>query len=68
MAIYLYYKDDNHKITLWEKTDTYCIVQEYHNGKRSKKAKSVIKYYNEKPYIICKGHRYYLDDFIKCEL
>lgn len=68
MVLYTYYKDDNHKITIWSMTEDTCVVQEYSNGKKSKKATAKIKYYNDKPYVICKGHRYYLDKFIKFDI
>jgi hypothetical protein len=68
MVIYAYYKNDNHKITIWSMTEDTCVVQEYRDGVKSKKATAKIKYYNDKPYIICKGHRYYLADFIKFDL
>lgn len=65
MRLFVYYKDNdiNRKITIWEKTTDACIVQEYENGKKSKKATAKIKYLNGKAFITCKGHRYYLNEF-----
>lgn len=65
MRLYVYYPDNDisRKITIWDKTKDACIVQETDNGKKSRKSKALIKYYNGKPYIKCKGHRYYLDNF-----
>lgn len=50
-------------IKIWSKSQDTCIVQEYKDGEKSKKATSKIKEYNGKPYITCKGHRHYLEDF-----
>ena len=65
MVVFVYYKNNDigQKITIWNKTKDTCTVQEYDFGKKSKKAVAKIKYYNGKPFITCKGHRYYLDDF-----
>ena len=69
MTIYVHYiVNPDYKITIWDKTDTVCVVQSYNYGKKTKKAKSTIKEYNGKNYIICDGHRYYLDEFIKVEI
>lgn len=61
--MYSYYINDSHKIWLWSKTKDACVVQEFKNGNKSKKATAKIKYYNNEPYIMCKGHRYYLKNF-----
>ena len=69
MTIYVHYiKEPDVKITIWSKQSDICVVQEYNFGKKTKKSKSKIKYYNDKPYIMCNGHRYYLDRFIKVEI
>ena len=64
-----YINDDiNTKITIWNRTKDDCIVQETIYGKKSRKSKAKIKYYNDKPYINCKGHRYYLGYFKEVNL
>ena len=68
LELYVTYPAEYKTVTIWGKTKEACIVQEWNNGKKSKKAVAKIKYYNNKPYITCKGHRYYLDTFIKIEL
>lgn len=68
MTLFVYYINDTANIKIWERTKDTCIVQEFKNGDKSKKATAKIKYYNGKPYIICKGHRYYLDGFKPVEI
>ena len=68
MVLLVYHKDANTNIKIWDRTKDTCIVQEFKNGDKSKKATPKIKYYNDKPFVICKGHRYYLDDFTKIEI
>ena len=70
MMLYVYYLDNGFKdkITLTNLTKDTCIVQKLENCKKSKKATAKIKYYNDKPYITCKGKRYYLDKFTEIEI
>lgn len=68
MTIYVYVVDNTTNIKIWDKTDDACIVQEFKNGDKSKKATAKIKTYNGRRYIMCKGHRYYLDRFAKIEI
>lgn len=70
MSIYVYYKENapDFKITIWDKKEDTCVVQEYNNGKKSRKSISKIREYNGRRYVMCCGHRYYLDRFAKIEL
>lgn len=60
--------DSCSNIKIWNVTETTCVVQEFKNGDKSKKATAKIKYYNDRPYITCKGHRYYLEEFEEVEI
>lgn len=55
-------------IKIWSCTKDTCIVQEFKNGDKSKKANVKIKYYNDKPYVMCKGHRHYISEFVEIEI
>jgi hypothetical protein len=60
--------DSYTNIKIWNVTEATCVVQEFKNGDKSKKATAKIKYYNDRPYITCKGHRYYLEEFEEVEI
>lgn len=68
MTLFVYHIDNETNIKIWSRTKDTCIVQEFKNGERSKKATAKIQYYNDKAFIRCKGHRYYLDKFTEVEI
>lgn len=68
MILHVLQLDTNNTIKLWDLTKEDAIAQEFKNGYKSKKSKCKIHYYNEKPFIKCCGHRYYIEQFTKVEL
>ena len=68
MIFYILNLDTNSKIQLWNVTDTDVVAQKFENGNKSRKSKCKIRYYNGKAYIVCCGHRYYMDKFKKIEI
>lgn len=67
MTILVYTINNTHNIKIWSKTSEFCHVQEFKDGDKSKRAMAKIKYYNNRAYITCMGHRYYLDEFKEVE-
>lgn len=68
MTLLVYTVNMTTNIKIWSKTKDSCVVQEFKDGGKSKKATTKIRYYNGKPYINCKGRRYYLDGFKEVEI
>ena len=68
MTLYVLNLDTNKKVTLWDVSSSDVVAQLYDNGKKSRKSKCKIRYYNDKAYIVCCGHRYYLDKFMKVDI
>ena len=68
MTIYVLQLEANKTIKLWGLTDTEAVAQSFDGLKKSRKSTCKVRYYNDKPYIVCCGHRYYLDKFTKVEL
>ena len=68
MTMYVLQLDTNKTIKLWNLTNETAIAQSFDNGKKSRKSECKIRYYNGKPYVVCCGHRYYIDKFTKVEM
>lgn len=65
MTLYVFHIDNQTNVKIWSKTKSECVVQLFKDGDRSRKATAKIRHNNGNAYIICKGHRYYLDKFKK---
>lgn len=68
MTIYVLELGTNKTIKLWNLTEDSAIAQSFDGLKKSRKSECKIRYYNDKPYVVCCGHRYYIDKFTKVEL
>lgn len=68
MTMYVLQLEANKTIKLWDLDKDSAIAQSFDGCNKSRKSKCKIRYYNDKPYVICCGHRYYLDKFTKVEL
>ena len=68
MTTYILPLSPTSSIKIWSLLGDTAVVQYYSTEKKSRKSACKVKTYNDKRYITCLGHRYYLDKFTKVEL